>query len=64
MAENYQKSIEQFKATLAGGGVRPTMFEVDMDFPANVSDATNLAVEDGTFLIKAAQLPSSVVGDW
>jgi hypothetical protein len=29
----YPRSIEEFKAVLQGGGVRPTMFQVEMSFP-------------------------------
>ena len=57
-----QRSIEDFKAVLQGGGVRPTMFEVEMTFPETVVADPTLATNDGTFLIKAAALPGSNVG--
>lgn len=64
MAKQFKRSIEEFKAELAGGGVRPTMFQVEMRFPAG---STALSQDDvdklGTYMIKAAQLPSSVVGN-
>lgn len=57
-----QRSIEDFKAVLQGGGVRPTMFEVELTFPESVvSDSTEIT-RDGTFLIQTAQLPASTVG--
>lgn len=57
-----KRSIEDFKAILQGGGVRPTMFQVEMTFPTVVvADATQ-ATEEGIFLIKAAQLPGANVG--
>lgn len=57
-----QRSIEDFKAVLQGGGVRPTMFEVELTFPDSVvSDSTEIT-RDGTFLIQAANLPASNVG--
>lgn len=59
----YQKSIEDFKAVLQGGGVRPTMFQVEMTYPDTVVADGNLATQEGTFLIKAAQLPGSNVGN-
>lgn len=59
----YQKSIEDFKAVLQGGGVRPTMFQVEMTYPDAVVADGNLATQEGTFLIKAAQLPGSNVGN-
>ena len=35
-----QRSIEDFKAVLQGGGVRPTMFQVEMTFPEGVARTT------------------------
>ncbi len=58
----YQKSIEDFKAVLQGGGVRPTMFQVEMTYPDAIVADGNQATQEGTFLIKAAQLPASNVG--
>ena len=57
-----QRSIEDFKAVLQGGGVRPTMFEVELTFPDTVVSDPNLATNEGTFLIKASNLPASNVG--
>ena len=59
----YQKSIEDFKAVLQGGGVRPTMFQVEMTYPDAVVADGNLATQEGTFLIKAAGIPASNVGN-
>ena len=58
-----QRSIEDFKAVLQGGGVRPTMFEVELTFPDAVVRDSNLMTRDGTFLIKASGLPASQVGE-
>lgn len=57
-----KRSIEDFKAILQGGGVRPTMFQVEMSFPTSVVADETQATEEGIFLIKAAQLPGSTVG--
>ena len=57
-----QRSIEDFKAVLQGGGVRPTMFEVELLFPGGVTTDPTEATQEGSFLIKAAQLPASNVG--
>ena len=57
-----QKSIEDFKAVLQGGGVRPTMFQVEMTFPDGITPDPTLATNNGVFLIKAAQLPPSTIG--
>lgn len=58
----YPRSIEEFKAVLQGGGVRPTMFQVEMTFPDAVVVDPTQAGNEGTYLIKAAQLPGSNVG--
>jgi hypothetical protein len=58
----FQKSIEDFKAVLQGGGVRPTMFQVEMTFPDTVVPDPTQATQEGTFLIKTAALPASNVG--
>jgi len=57
-----KRSIEDFKAILQGGGVRPTMFQVEMTFPTTVVADETQATEEGIFLIKAAQLPGATVG--
>ena len=53
MAE-YKKSIENFKAALAGGGVRPSMFQVELRFPNSVVDSTAGVDEQGIFMIQAS----------
>ena len=68
MATIPQRTISQFKSKLIGGGTRPNLFEVQVNFP----DGVNLGIQgdgggefDGDrfrFLCKAAQLPASNVG--
>ena len=58
----YPRSIEEFKAVLQGGGVRPTMFQVEMTFPDAVVIDPTQATNEGTYLIKASNLPASNVG--
>ena len=58
----YPRSIEEFKAVLQGGGVRPTMFQVEMTFPDAVVVDPTQATNEGTYLIKASNLPASNVG--
>jgi len=59
-----QKSIENFKSALANGGVRPTMYSVEITFPTTIrnmfndSELTNKAL----FLVKASTMPGSQVG--
>ena len=69
MAVIPQRTISQFKSKLVGGGVRPNLFEVQVNFPDNV----DLGIQqdgggefDGDrfrFLCKAASLPASNVGN-
>ena len=70
MAQIPQRTISQFKSKLIGGGARPNLFEVQVNFPDGVdlgiqSDGGS-EVFDGDrfrFLCKAAQLPASNVGN-
>ena len=65
MAVIPQRTISQFKSKLIGGGVRPNLFEVQVNFP----DGVNMGIQqdgggefDGDrfrFLCKAAALPAS-----
>jgi len=57
----FQKSIQDFKSILQGGGVRPTMFQVEMVFPTAVAADANNTTTEGTFLIKSAALPKAQV---
>ena len=69
MAVIPQRTISQFKSKLIGGGARPNLFEVQVNFP----DGVDLGIQgdgggefDGDrfrFLCKAAQLPASYVGN-
>ena len=69
MAAIPQRTISQFKSKLIGGGVRPNLFEVQVNFP----DGVNLGIQndgggafDGDrfrFLCKASSLPASNVGN-
>lgn len=54
-----QRTIDDFKSTLIGGGARPNLFEVEIAFPTAIGQQ---ATNDYRFLIKAAQLPASNVG--
>ena len=58
---NNMSNISDFKGKFTGGGARPNLFQVIMDFPGVLADP--YAVESAKFLIKAASLPSSVVGE-
>ena len=49
--------VDDFKAKLTGGGARPNLFEVNVNFPPFVGGDTEYA----SFMIKGASLPASVV---
>jgi len=50
--------IDDLKAKLVNGGVRPNLFRATLNFPSYAGGNTELT----SFMCKAAQLPSSVVG--
>ena len=66
------RTLEDFKARLIGGGARPNLFEVELNFPpfATASSSSNNENSDNTrsaselsrFMIKTANLPASTVG--
>ena len=54
-------TIDQFKANVKSDFARPNLFQVDLAFPAEIiqdSDLVNL----GKFTVRAANLPSSQIG--
>tara|TARA_B100000131_G_scaffold301754_1_gene324244 strand:+ start:110 stop:769 length:660 start_codon:yes stop_codon:yes gene_type:complete len=70
MANFNDRTINSFKAKLAGGGARPNLFEVALNFPdalpsfteTGASGKTN-TTEESRFMVKAAELPASNIGD-
>ena len=60
------RTLEGFRAKLAGGGARPNLFEVAMDaFPSGIEDAIwgDGQKQNFRFLCKAAQLPASTIAE-
>lgn len=49
--------VDDFKAKLRGGGARPNLFKVTLNFPSYAQADTELA----SFMCKAASLPASVI---
>jgi len=49
--------VDDFKAKLAGGGARPNLFKVTVNFPAYAGGD----VENTSFMCKGAQLPGSTI---
>ena len=60
--------INDFKSNLIGGGARPSLFNVSLNFPSTVSSASvtdeNAITPTSEFLIKGASLPGSTVGTY
>jgi len=54
------KTISDFKNKLTGGGARPNLFEVQLNFPDDVPISGDLLEKSG-FLVKAAALPASTL---
>ena len=59
-----ERSITDFRSRLKGGGTRANLFEVQMAFPTylSVSDE-NETINDIPFLVKAAEIPASNIGN-
>tara|TARA_B100000287_G_scaffold323146_1_gene307121 strand:- start:271 stop:927 length:657 start_codon:yes stop_codon:yes gene_type:complete len=54
------RTIDSFKSKLIGGGARPNLFEVELQFPGGIGDEiTKQAAEEARFMVKAANLPAS-----
>lgn len=49
--------VDDFKAKIKGGGARPNLFKVTLNFPAFAEGDVELT----SFLVRAAQLPESVM---
>ena len=57
-----QRSIVDFRSRLKGGGARSNLFEVQMSFPDFAKPVTE-ALNDIPFLVKAAEIPASNIGN-
>jgi hypothetical protein len=59
-----QRTLNDFKNRMSGGGARPNLFECEINFPSaaftNDGDANSLS-EKTRFLVKAASLPGSTI---
>ena len=63
MAINHnQRSIVDFRSRMKGGGARSNLFEVQMTFP-NFAEANTETLNDIPFLVKAAEIPASTIGN-
>ena len=53
-------AITKFKASLAQGGARPSLFKVIFDYPSGIPDPPTKA----SFLVKATTIPASTIGSY
>ena len=66
MALNFsERSIVDFRSKMRGGGARSNLFEVTIEYPTNMGLDTSSdgAKATGEFLIKAAEIPASNLGN-
>ena len=66
MAETFiNRNIQEFRSRMTGGGARSNLFEVSIEYPPELGLDTspNGAKADGEFLIKAAEIPASNIGN-
>ena len=57
-----ERSIVDFRSRMKGGGARSNLFEVQMTFP-NFAEANTETLNDIPFLVKAAEIPASTIGN-
>ena len=63
MALNFSdRTIENFRGKLTGGGARSNLFEVDITYPTGMEGEGD-AKNNGQFLIKAAEIPAANIGN-
>ena len=60
--QHNQRSIIDFRSRLKGGGARSNLFEVQMSFP-DFAKPVSEALNDIPFLVKAAEIPASNIGN-
>jgi hypothetical protein len=59
---NYSdRTINDFKSRLVGGGARPNLFECEINFPSALGTIDNQLSQDLRFFVKAAALPASTI---
>ena len=60
-----ERTIVDFRSKLTGGGARSNLFEVSIEYPTNMrlDTSSDGAKATGEFLIKAAEIPASNLGN-
>tara|TARA_A100001011_G_scaffold10329_1_gene11477 strand:- start:5294 stop:5890 length:597 start_codon:yes stop_codon:yes gene_type:complete len=63
MATFNQRNITDFRARMTGGGARSNLFEVEITFPGGLAISESLVSDKVPFLVKAAEIPASNLGN-
>ena len=63
MATFNQRNITDFRARMTGGGARSNLFEVEITFPGGLEISESLVSDKVPFLVKAAEIPASNLGN-
>jgi len=58
-----QRSITEFRSRMTGGGARSNLFEVEIKFPDGLAINESLVSDKTPFLVKAAEIPASNLGN-
>ena len=64
MAKSFtERSITEFRSRMTGGGARSNLFEVEITFPDGLGINESLVSDKVPFLVKAAEIPASNLGN-
>ncbi len=63
MATFNQRNITEFRSRVTGGGARANIFEVGITFPDGLGIDERLVSDKVPFLVKAAEIPASNLGN-
>ena len=64
MAETFiNRNIQEFRSRMTGGGARSNLFEVEISFPDGLGINESLVSDKVPFLVKAAEIPASNLGN-
>ena len=56
-------AVSEFKSNLKGGGARPSLFNVEFQYPSTLTTIPN-PINQATFLVKATTIPASTIGSY
>ena len=58
-----ERNITEFRSRMTGGGARSNLFEVEITFPENIGISESSVSDKVPFLVKAAEIPASNLGN-